>query len=43
MLLQFFIHHGAAAVFYDDNFPVKTLNIWKRLYQDFRLLHDALI
>ena len=41
--LQLFIYHGASAVFYNDYFPVKFLNIGKGLYQDGRFLQIFLI
>ena len=33
VLLQFFINHGTATIFYNNNFTVKTLDIWQRLDQ----------
>ena len=39
---QFLVHHRAAAVFYDDDLPVKSLDVRKRLDQYFRLIQILL-
>ena len=39
LFLQFLIHHGASAVFYHHDFPVKTLDIRQCLNEHGRLLH----
>ena len=40
LFFQFFIHHGASAVFYNDDLPVEPLDIRQCLDQDFRFFHD---